>query len=325
MPMARGRAQAAQQAADEVGLAALRGGWNGAAELSARSLVRSYIAESRREGVGAIGVAYSTATRYCVLMSPSGAATAMMLGVTPQADASVLWRALPVARTVLLGYALIVNAVHADDYRRAGLAWAVLTVLALWTVAAPWVYTRPAHGGRPPSGWRSRWPSARCWSRRRRRGRSSAGGLPSVPSFWLAAPVLAAAVQWEWRGGLLAGRGRGRRGHRGRREYQLTRTESAPAPPPTSSCCVVAGLIVGYAAALMRDERGGAGASGGGPGGDRGAGAAGAGGARRRAAGAGLGAAPRDRDRGRGRGAGGGRRRAGGRPARVDRRRRAPR
>lgn len=64
------------------------------------------------------------------------------------ADPQVLWRALAVARGVLLCYAAGVNAAHADDYSRSAVAWAVVAVLAAWTVLAPWIY---AAGGRRPA------------------------------------------------------------------------------------------------------------------------------------------------------------------------------
>lgn len=162
-------------------------------------------------------------------------------------DGGVLWRALPVVRAVLLGYAVVVNAVHADDYRRPGLAWAVLTVLALWTVAAPWAYTvaarRPALIGTEFAlalGALLLTPAVQG---------SDFGEGPSVPSFWLAAPVLAAAIRWEWRGGLAAGV------VAAAADVAVDSTSGSHGGNAAASnvfLLLVAGLIVGYSAMLLR-------------------------------------------------------------------------
>ncbi|MGQ0463920.1 MAG: MacS family sensor histidine kinase [Sporichthyaceae bacterium] len=165
-------------------------------------------------------------------------------------ETSVLWRApLPIARAVLLGYAVCVNAIHADDYRRPGVAWAVLTVLAVWTVAAPWAYS--ARARRPllilvefslAITALALTPIAQ--------GADAGANVPSVPSFWLAAPVLAAAVQWEWRGGLIAGVAAA--------AMDVGVDVSANSELGNSTAAnvfllLVAGLLVGYAATLMRE------------------------------------------------------------------------
>lgn len=165
-------------------------------------------------------------------------------------ETDVLWRALPVARAVLLGYALTVNAVHADDYRRAGLAWAVLGVLAAWTVAAPWLYAVPLR--RPTAiGVEFALGVGALLLTPVVQGPEIGSNVPSVPSFWLAAPVLAAAVQWEWRGGLLAG-------------VLAAATDVAVDASADSEygigqgtaanvfLLILAGLVVGYAAGLLR-------------------------------------------------------------------------
>ncbi len=158
-------------------------------------------------------------------------------------DPQVLWQALVVARSVLFGYAVVVNAVNQDLYRRPGPAWAVLAVLGMWTVAAPWLYRRAdrrpvliglevaiAFGALLLTPWAQ--------------GATEAD-VQSLPSFWIAAPVLACAIQWEWRGGLLGA-------------LAEAGVDLAIRSEPTSTTLsnifllVLAGLIVGYASALVR-------------------------------------------------------------------------
>lgn len=163
-------------------------------------------------------------------------------------ETGVLWRALPVARTVLLGYALVVNAVHADDYRRPGLAWAILTVLALWTIAAPLLYA-PANRRPIAIGVELALALGALALTPTVQGSDLGGDVPSVPSFWLAAPVLAAAVQWEWRGGLLAGV------VASAADVGVDVASKAAVGNGTAAnvfLLVLAGLLVGYAATLLR-------------------------------------------------------------------------
>jgi signal transduction histidine kinase len=164
------------------------------------------------------------------------------------ADQEVLWRALPVARTVLLGYAIVVNAVHVDDYRRAGLAWVVLGVLAAWTAVAPWIYAQRRH--RPSAigvefaialGALALTPAAE--------GGAAPGNAPSLASFWLAAPVVAAAVQWEWRGGLI---GAAAAGAAVVGEDAAANSELGNNTAANVFLLIVTALVVGYAAELLR-------------------------------------------------------------------------
>ena len=176
----------------------------------------------------------------------------MMLCVsTPgTAEDDVLWRALPVARLVLLAYAVAVNAVHADDYERPAVAWTVLAVLTVWTFGVPWAYAsrvrRPVLIGVEfglALGALLLTPVAQ--------GSDVGTDVPSVPSFWLAAPVLAAGVQWEWRGGLAAGLCAGLADVAvdagANPDYEVSQATTA-----NVFLLVVAGLVVGYAAGLLR-------------------------------------------------------------------------
>lgn len=176
----------------------------------------------------------------------------MMLCVSTSgtAEGDVLWRALPVARLVLLAYAVAVNAVHADDYERPAVAWTVLAGLAMWTLVATWAYAsrarRPALIGVEfglALGALLLTPVAQ--------GSDVGTDVPSVPSFWLAAPVLAAAVHWEWRGGLAAGLCAGLADVAvdagANPDYEVSQATTA-----NVFLLVVAGLVVGYAAGLLR-------------------------------------------------------------------------
>jgi len=73
-----------------------------------------------------------------------------------------LWRALAVARLVLLGYAAAVNVLQWQGYQRPGLAWVVFAGIAAWSLAAPWLYVAPRRP-RGCSPLTSRSASAPCW------------------------------------------------------------------------------------------------------------------------------------------------------------------
>ncbi len=157
----------------------------------------------------------------------------------------VLWRALAVARVVLLGYAVVVNGLHWQEYQRPALAWVVLGVIAAWSLAAPWLYAAP--GRRPvliivelalAAGalLLTPWVQGAAMLER---------DIATVPSFWIAAPVVAWAIHWEWRGGLAAALIAGA-------------VDVTVQPQPTGTTAgnvfllVVTGLIAGYAASLVR-------------------------------------------------------------------------
>lgn len=160
-------------------------------------------------------------------------------------DTGILWPALGVARLVLLGYAVVVNVLHVQDYRHPLAAWTVLGILATWTLVAPWLYRAAAR--RP---WLIVTELALAvaallltpWVQ----GASAAGpDTPTLASFWLVAPVLACAVQWEWRGGLASA-------------LVVGGVDLAVQAEPSQSSAgyvfllVLTGLVAGYAAALVR-------------------------------------------------------------------------
>ncbi len=158
-------------------------------------------------------------------------------------EPQVLWRALAVARGVVLVYAVVVNAVHVDSYARPALAWVVVAALAAWTAGAPWIYAQPQR--RPAAiGAEIALATSALLLTPWIQGDITAD-LPSVPTFWIAAPVIAAAVQWEWRGGLFCALGE-------------AAVDVATGGDPTGSgsanifLMIVIGLIVGYAAELVR-------------------------------------------------------------------------
>ena len=121
-------------------------------------------------------------------------------------------------------------------------------MLAAWTLAAPWVYAVPVH--RPTAiGVEFALAFAALLLTPAAQGSQVGGGVPSLPSFWLAAPVLAVASQWEWRGGLLAGLAAGVAVVG---EDAAANSEVGNNTAANVFLLVVAGLVVGYAAALLR-------------------------------------------------------------------------
>lgn len=131
-----------------------------------------------------------------------------MTPVTPRVDEDArLWRAVDAFRLAALGYAVVLFLPVQDEYRRPWGAWAVLLVMAAWT--AYLVVRRTVLG-------------------RRRRGpvllaadlalavaavlstlvldepARIAAGAQTLPSIWVAGPVISYAVVAGWRAGLAA-------------------------------------------------------------------------------------------------------------------------
>jgi signal transduction histidine kinase len=160
-------------------------------------------------------------------------------------DTGILWPALGLARLVLLGYAVVVNALHVQDYRHPLAAGTVLGILATWTLVAPWLYAAAARRPRLAGMELALAIAALLLTPWLQGPVAGAPGTPTLASFWIAAPVLACAVQWAWRGGLASALVVG--------GVDL----SVQAEPGGSAAgyvflLVLTGLVVGYAAALVR-------------------------------------------------------------------------
>lgn len=112
-----------------------------------------------------------------------------------------LLRALGVLRVVVLLNSVALYAVRSDGYARPLVGWLVVAALALWTGVALWAYGRPA------------------WRRAPLLVTDLAVGLAAIlltpyvkgdgfsatlPGFWVMSVVLAWAVVWRGRGGLVA-------------------------------------------------------------------------------------------------------------------------
>lgn len=116
-----------------------------------------------------------------------------------------LWRAIAVFRVLSLCYAVALVALNSQDYSRWPLAWAVLGAMAVWTAVTSYAYRDPRR--RTPlllvsdllvtaalllSTAAVQYP----WSMR-------AGAMP-VTATWVAGPVLAWAVHWGRRAGIVS-------------------------------------------------------------------------------------------------------------------------
>ncbi|MGD0700981.1 MAG: DUF5931 domain-containing protein [Trebonia sp.] len=116
-----------------------------------------------------------------------------------------LWRALAVFRFASLGYAMLRLAViDHDDYSRPDWAWAVIGVMTAWTIGTTVAYARPERrtrlllsadlvvtAGLLLSTAALQYPSA------------MRHGVAPVTAVWLAGPVLAWAVRYGRRAGLI--------------------------------------------------------------------------------------------------------------------------
>ncbi|MGH3902671.1 MAG: MacS family sensor histidine kinase [Pseudonocardiaceae bacterium] len=156
-----------------------------------------------------------------------------------------LWRALAVARLVLLGYAATINVLQWQGYERPGLAWVVFAAIAAWSVAAPWLYAAPRR--RP---WLlglelALGVGALLVTPYAEGSAMLARDASTIPTYWIAAPVIGWAIQWGWRGGLLAA-------------LIEAAVDVAIRVEPTGTTAgnifllVVTGLTVGYAASLVQ-------------------------------------------------------------------------
>lgn len=119
--------------------------------------------------------------------------------------AGSLWRALAVVRAVLVAYVIVTNVVEWHRHARPLLTLATVAVIVLWSVVATWLYAAP--------GRRRTWLlcadmavalAALLVTPAAEGPAALAAHAPTVPSYWVAAPVLACAIAWGWQGGLVA-------------------------------------------------------------------------------------------------------------------------
>lgn len=126
---------------------------------------------------------------------------------TPDARdvAGSLWRALAVVRALLVAYVLATNAVEWHRHARPLLTVATVAVVVLWSALATWLYASPAR--------RRTWLycadmavalAALLVTPAAEGSAAVAAHAPTLPSYWVAAPVLACAIAWGWQGGLVA-------------------------------------------------------------------------------------------------------------------------
>lgn len=115
-----------------------------------------------------------------------------------------LWRALAVARLVLLGYAATIHALNWQEYQRPGLAWVVFAIIAAWSVAAPWLYAVPHRRPRLLGLELALGVGALLMTPPAQGAAMLAPNSSTIPTYWIAAPVIAWALHWGWRGGLTA-------------------------------------------------------------------------------------------------------------------------
>jgi signal transduction histidine kinase len=130
------------------------------------------------------------------------------MGVPPSpprnGSAEPLWRAIAVFRFASLGYAALLTILNRADYARLGWAWAVIAVMAAWTIATTMAYSRPERrtrlllsadlavtAGLLLSTAALQYPSA------------MRHGVMPVTGIWVAGPVLAWAVRYGRRAGAI--------------------------------------------------------------------------------------------------------------------------
>lgn len=176
-------------------------------------------------------------------MADDGAVTASDPAGTK--GTGVLWRALAVTRLVLLGYAVVVNAVHWQDYQRPALTWLVLGVLAAWSLAAPWLQREPHRRPATLVVELGLGVGALLLTPYVQGAAMLDPGTATLPSYWIAAPVLAWAIYWGWTGGLASALITGA-------VDVAVRVDPSSTTVGNVFLLVVTGLTAGYAASLVR-------------------------------------------------------------------------
>nr|WP_090853376.1 DUF5931 domain-containing protein [Nocardioides lianchengensis] len=112
-----------------------------------------------------------------------------------------LFRALAVLRVVLVANAVGLNVYRADNYQRPVAGLVLVAVMIGWTAFTVWAYADPARRTRVVLGLDLAVALALLLASPLVKG---AGFSATVPGFWVMGALLAWAVHWRWRGGLVA-------------------------------------------------------------------------------------------------------------------------
>lgn len=116
------------------------------------------------------------------------------------------FRALVVARLVVAGYAVALNAGRWREFQRPVLGWTVVGLIVVWTLVAVWVYDAPRRRGLPILVADLVVTAAALLVTPLVEGGSMlARNAATVPSFWVVGAVLAWAVARGWLAGLAVG------------------------------------------------------------------------------------------------------------------------
>ena len=139
-------------------------------------------------------------------MGPASAGRDAGTVVAGQRDSSEpLWRALAVFRFASLGYAMLrLGVIDRGVYSRPGWAWAVIAVMTVWTIGTTVAYARPDRRTRLLLGIDLAVTAALLLSTAALQYPSALRhGVTPVTATWLAGPVLAWAVRYGRRAGLI--------------------------------------------------------------------------------------------------------------------------
>jgi signal transduction histidine kinase len=158
-----------------------------------------------------------------------------------------LWRALAVYRIASLAYAVGLVIYDHRDYSRLGWAWAALAVMALWTVTATVGYARPGRREAPLLTADLVLTALLLLSTVALQKSSAVhGSAMPVTGTWIACPVLAWAVRFGRRAGLLSALAMSAC-------YVLLRGHAVSAALNGSVLLVLAGVIVGHLSRLAAE------------------------------------------------------------------------
>jgi len=128
--------------------------------------------------------------------------------VAESASAAVetsLFRALAVFRAVVLAFAVGTNAAGWRDFDTVWLGWTVVGVMVVWTLVITWAYDARPDRKAPwlvadllvAIGCLLSTPLVQSTEQ-------LDASDPTVPTFWVSAALIAWALHWRWKGGLLA-------------------------------------------------------------------------------------------------------------------------